>query len=150
MKRIKDESYGVVPANKENDVWKFLLVEQISYRGKDDRFWTFPKGHSEEGESIVDTAKRELLEETSIENVQINEAAKFSIAYSFKHEDNYIDKKVTYFLGICAETEASISQPNEIADIAWCTYEEAMERLSHQNAKNVLNEVKSYIESNNL
>lgn len=150
MDRIRDGSYGVVPVIKENDEWKFLLVQQISYRGQNDQFWTFPKGHPEKYESIVDTAKRELMEETGIKDVQVIEAAKFSISYSFKHEDNYIDKKVTYFLGICSEIETRISQPNEIANIAWCTYEEAMEKLSHQNAKNVLNEAKVYIESNNL
>jgi len=150
MKRQKDESFGVVPVFKQDGIWRFLLVQQISYRGKDDRFWTFPKGHPEENESPIEAAKRELLEETGIRGVVIDREAVFTISYSFKHENMYIDKNVSYFLGMCPDKETVISQPEEIAALEWCTFEEAIGKLSHQNAKNVLNEARAYIEANNI
>lgn len=150
MKRKTDESYGVVPVIKESGVWYFLLVHQISYRGKNDQFWTFPKGHAEGVESTIETAKRELLEETGISGVVIDEATTFSISYNFKHQGTHIDKTVSYYLGVCSSKETNISQPEEIAGLEWCTYDEAMQKLSHQNAKNVLNEAKLYIESNTI
>ena len=37
------------------------------YAKKDERAWSFPKGHIHEGEDILDGAKREYIEETSFE-----------------------------------------------------------------------------------
>lgn len=145
METVKDESFGVVPVCKVGEVWQVLLVHQISYRGPNDRFWTFPKGHPDEGESKIETAKRELMEETSVKDVRIIEEAEFTISYSFKHEGKRIDKSVSYYLGICGDTETEIGLPHEIADLAWCTFTEAANKLTHKNAQAVLLEAGNYI-----
>lgn len=145
MQTISDESYGVVPVIKVDDGWRVLLVHQISYRGADDRFWTFPKGHPDEGEEPVETAKRELLEETGISDVQIITEAAFPIQYSFAHEDKMINKTVTYYLGICASHEVKISLPEEIADLDWFTFKNATDRLTHKNSVQVLLEAGQYL-----
>jgi len=147
MKTIKDQSYGVVPIIKIGEEWQVLLVNQISYRGADDRFWTFPKGHPEAGESEIETAKRELMEETNIRDVQIVEEAKFSITYTFVHEGKQIEKTVTYYLGICGNTDTKIILPEEIADVSWFPFKAAMETLSHKNAQQVLLQAGQYINS---
>ena len=145
METIKDHSYGVVPVIKRNGVWEVLLVHQISYRGNNDRFWTFPKGHPEENESVTDTAKRELLEETGISDVHIIADATFTIEYSFMFEGKKIEKTVAYFLGICENKNTAISIPAEIAALEWCTFKEATAKLTHKNAQNVLLQAGEYI-----
>lgn len=150
MEVIKDESFGVVPVIQIDGDWKVLLVHQISYRGKNDRFWTFPKGHADDGESPLETASRELLEETGITDVQIIESASFPVAYSFKHEGKRVEKTVTYYLGICAQTDYKITLPNEIAAVSWCTFSEAETMLVHDTAKEVLEAAKIYLSNSKI
>ncbi len=145
METVRDQSFGVVPILKKDEEWQVLLVNQISYRGSNDRFWTFPKGHPEANESELDTAKRELLEETSVKDVRIIEEAKFPITYTFRHEDKQIEKTVTYYLGVCNNSDLKITLPEEIADLGWFSIKGAMEKLTHKNAQKVLIQAGQYI-----
>ena len=145
METVKDKSYGVVPVIKKDDEWEVLLVHQISYRGSNDRFWTFPKGHPDDGEEPVETARRELMEETGLSNVQIITDAAFSIQYSFVHEDKKIAKTVTYYLGVSSDDLVKITLPDEIADLGWFNFKEASDKLTHTNAQQVLLEAGQYL-----
>lgn len=138
METTKDESFGVVPILKKADEWLVLLVEQISYHGSNDRFWTFPKGHPEGEESPKQTAKRELLEETGVTDVRLIDEAVFTIEYTFRHENKHVEKTVTYYLGVCSDDKTTITLPNEIAALEWFTLNDAMQKLTHKNAQEVL------------
>ena len=85
------------------------------------------------------------MEETGINDVQIITDAAFIIKYSFTHEDKLIEKTVTYFLGICQDDEVKISLPEEIADLAWFSFKEASNQLTHKNAQQVLLEAGQYL-----
>ena len=143
METKTDISYGVVPVYKEDNEWKVLVVHQISYRGDD--FWIFPKGHAEAGETPVEAALRELAEETGVTDVTIYDEVPIVILYTFVHEGVRIEKTVQYFIGVCAEKETHISQPHEIKETRWCSFEEAMSLLTHQNSKDVLELVRSML-----
>lgn len=52
-------SAGIIPVRRDNQKWNFLFLR--AYRN-----WDFPKGIVEEGEDPLETAKRELREETGI------------------------------------------------------------------------------------
>jgi 8-oxo-dGTP pyrophosphatase MutT (NUDIX family) len=136
MQTKTDISYGVVPVYKDGDGLRVLVVHQISYRGDD--FWIFPKGHAEVGEAPAEAASRELIEETGITAITLDEANKFEVSYSFVHEGVRIEKTVIYFLGIVSDIATHISQPHEIKEIKWCTFEEAEALLTHKNSKDVL------------
>jgi len=136
METKTDISYGVVPIYREGDIWRVLVVHQISYRGDD--FWIFPKGHAEGEETPVAAAARELAEETGVTDIAIDPDTSFTVSYSFVHEGVRIEKTVIYFLGTVYDTTTHISQPHEIKEIKWCSFEEAAGLLSHQNSKEVL------------
>ena len=51
---------GVVFTKKEGEPY-FLLI-----KGRTPGWWVFPKGHSEEGETLIETARREIREETGL------------------------------------------------------------------------------------
>lgn len=144
METKQDASFGVVPVYKTSEGIQVLLVHQISYRG--DRFWIFPKGHAETGESPEETALRELHEETGVTAVSLLSEQCVNIAYSFIHENVRIDKTVTYFVGMCKSDDTEITQPQEVAELRWCTFEEASRLLTHQNSKDVLEKVKQWVE----
>jgi 8-oxo-dGTP pyrophosphatase MutT (NUDIX family) len=143
METKQDISYGIVPLFRDGDKWQVLVVHQISYRGDD--FWIFPKGHAESGESPVEAALRELTEETGVSEVTIDTSAPISISYSFIHEGVRIEKVVEYRIGYCENKSTNISQPHEIKELRWCTFEEARELVTHQNTKDVLSQVEQQL-----
>lgn len=148
MQPTTDQSFGVIPVIKEGSTWKVLLVKQISPANVDEAFWTFPKGHAETGEYPLETAKRELTEETGLHTISLIESAQFPIFYTFSHEGQLIEKTVTYFLGVCTDTATTIHMPEEIAEVAWFTFSEAERRLAHQNTKQVLAATRHYLDEN--
>ena len=65
-------------------------------RGRDSVIWTLPKGTPDPGESVEETALREVAEETGLE-VRILEPLP-SIEYAFVQDGTRIHKTVHYFL----------------------------------------------------
>ena len=141
----QDQSYGVVPLYKDGAEWKVLLIEQISYRGVADKFWTFPKGHAEAGETAEMAAVRELVEETGISNIELEQTETFVMTYTFVHEGTTIQKTVYFYIGYCADQAVGIANPNEIAALRWCNFGEAEQLLSHDNARQLLEEVQVFL-----
>ena len=68
--------------------------------------WDLPKGHAEQGESLIETALRETHEETGIEpgRLTIDPEFKFFLEYDVvdSKRGNY-HKRVTYFLALIDE-----------------------------------------------
>ena len=61
--RAPNLSAGVVLVRRAEDGWRFLLLR--CYRN-----WDFPKGLVEAGEAPLDAARREVTEETLIEDLR--------------------------------------------------------------------------------
>ena len=62
-----DKSCGVVLFNSG----KVLLLRHSSTSSRGGGHWDFPKGHIDEGESEIQTALRELEEETGIAHTNV-------------------------------------------------------------------------------
>jgi len=56
-------SAGVVPVRRYDEGWRYLLLRAY-------RYWDFPKGEPESGESPLAAALRELAEETTLVQVR--------------------------------------------------------------------------------
>ena len=109
---------------------KVLLV----YESKR-KFWGFPKGHVEEGETEIETAKREVLEETGL-NVIVDESRRYEIKYMIG-ENLDIEKTAVFFMAKVKDGKLQ-KQEEEIEDMGWFTFEEAKETLSYYDLKGVL------------
>jgi 8-oxo-dGTP pyrophosphatase MutT (NUDIX family) len=144
MEIKNDFSYGVIPLHQTTDGYDVLLVHQRSHRGE--QFWTFPKGHPEVGESKAETALRELQEETGVSQVTLNESKLFVTEYTFVHESERINKRVEFFIGYVYDTQIQITQPHEVVDLRWCDFITAKELLSHQNTRQILEEVEVFLQ----
>jgi len=106
---------GIVPLQKR----KILLV--FSHR----RFWGFPKGHQETGETLYQTACRELQEETGLRVRKSLLEEAFVDIYPVSTKQ----KRVSYFV---AEVEGVlIPQASEILEAAWFTPAEVLKTLSY-------------------
>lgn len=62
---INDKSIGVIPFHKDTTGALYFCV--VHHSGG---HWGFPKGHTKEGEEELETALRELREETGINEVK--------------------------------------------------------------------------------
>jgi len=148
MKTITDHSYGAIPVlRNENGEWEVLLIEQHDRR-EVGTFWGFPKGHAEAGESGEAAALRELKEETGVDDIALVPGVVFETGYSFAENGVRINKTVTYYLVLAKNRAVEISQPREIAELRWLPLKEAEKRLTHENSREVLKDVLSYLTKN--
>lgn len=98
--------------------------------------WDFPKGHVEPGEDEEQTTRREMHEETGIAMLVPVAGFRERIEYFYKHDGKTYHKEVVFCL---METdEESVALSHEHQGYAWLPYEEALERLTFDNAKEIL------------
>lgn len=116
---------------------KILVIQQAAGH------WGFPKGHVEEGETEVQTAIREIKEETNLD-VEINEDYRYAEHYSPREG---VEKDVIYFIAKKIGGEIK-PQEEEVQNICWLSYEEALERLTYDNSKELLQKVWKDIKAN--
>lgn len=109
--------------NKEID---YLLLQRY-----DDGIWDFPKGHLEKGESFLDAARRELSEETGIDEIFLRD---FKYSFSFINPRG-ANRRIHLFL---AETSRDPVLGDEHGDFRWCSYEEAMRLIEFQERREAL------------
>lgn len=135
-KTINDYSYGVIPVFKKSDNDKFLLIQHV------EGHWSFPKGHKEKNESDVDTALRELREETGIIRCEIDSEKEFIEKFQYKKEDDQVivKKVVKFYIGYVSSQKVKIL-PSEIKDYKWVKKDEAIKLLTYPETIKMFEEI---------
>jgi len=136
---IKEKSCGAVVYKKENDDILFMILKH--HKGH----FGFPKGHIETGESEIETAIREVKEESNID-VLIDQGFKEISTYS---PQEGIIKDVILFLGK-AVTFNAVAQTSEIESVVWCTFDEAENIITYEKDKIILERAYKYIMDSNF
>ena len=109
---------------------RFLLLDYGKH-------WDYAKGHLEHGESAWQAAVRELREETGIRHVDRIGRFQRDMHYAFRSASKGpITKTVTYFLGRTRAEAVKVSDEHE--GYAWLPYEQALARLTYDNAREML------------
>lgn len=133
----QEQSYGIIPLVKNMNRWDVLLVQLHAGH------WGFPKGHPDPQETPLQTAQRELFEETGLSIQQILSDQTLDETYFFKFKGILIHKKVTYFL---ASVEGSVKiMAKEIKDFKWIPLEQAVEIVTFDQAKRICRQVKNLL-----
>jgi 8-oxo-dGTP pyrophosphatase MutT (NUDIX family) len=115
----------------------FLLM--INRKG----YWEFPKGHLQQGETDLIAAKREVIEETGLSEVKVHRGFRTMIRYRYQRMGRQADKEVVFFL---METKPqSVVISDEHQGFVWLPYEEALAKLSYNNARRVLSEGHAFL-----
>ena len=137
MVKYDEKSCGVVLFKEDGEKIEYLLLHYPSGH------WEFPKGHIEEGEDEIQTAKRELWEETGIDRIEIIPGFREPIAYKFRNKGKPSHKQVIFFLAKTAIDEITISFEHQ--GFIWLPYEEALKKVTFENARNILNKAQAHI-----
>ncbi|MEK6874366.1 MAG: NUDIX domain-containing protein [Nanoarchaeota archaeon] len=133
-----EKSCGGIIFRKEKDTIFYLIIKHNRQGGG---HWDFPKGHVEKGESEEDTARREIFEEVGLE-VRFVEGFRESILY-VNHINN-INKTVVFFL--CEAVSSKVEYHcDEIEKHLWLEYDDAVKRLTYENAVNLLKKASSFL-----
>ncbi|MEO5704652.1 MAG: NUDIX hydrolase [Candidatus Limnocylindrales bacterium] len=111
------------------------LVVGMRRRGRDSVTWTLPKGTPDPGETVEETALREVGEETGLE-VRILEPLR-SIEYDFVQDGARIHKTVHYYL--MAPTGGDLSRHDaEFERVRWVPFDEAGEILTFATERDLV------------
>ncbi|MEM9348590.1 MAG: NUDIX domain-containing protein [Planctomycetota bacterium] len=139
---VNDFSCGVIPYRVINGTREFLLIQHRAGH------WAFPKGHPEEGETNIETARRELEEEAGIGKAILDEDHPFEEQYVFtKRSGKEVNKRVVYFLGEVGQDQQLRLQAAEVSDYAWGDALQTRERLTFEEGRALLDEVLSYLDA---
>ena len=122
----KEKACGCVIIEKN----KVLLIQQT------EGHWGFPKGHVEIGETEIETAMREVKEETNLD-VEINENKRYTIEYI---TDKGTLKQVVLFIAKKINGDERC-QESEIKSMKWMTFEDAIKTITYDNTRELFSKI---------
>ena len=146
---VKVVSAGGLVFRQTGELIETLLCARVrpGFHGDDAPLtWRLPKGTPERGETVEQTARREVQEETG---VHVNVLAPItSIRYFFVgHDDGIRYDKTVYFYLMEPMGGSTSDHDAEFDVVEWCSYEEAVELLEYDNEREVLEAARSLIDS---
>lgn len=123
----------------------YYLLLNYSTVGKIEKtYWGFPKGRIEKGEKEIEAVKREIKEETGLEDIQFVTDFKEREKYFFKFQGKNILKFVTFYLAETKTKEVKLSF--EHIGYKWLPYEEALKQLTFNNTKEILEKAHKFLQ----
>ncbi len=127
----KEYSCGAILYCYENEIRKYVLVMEASGS------YGFPKGHKEGQETDMETAIREIQEETGVINPVFIPNLKRTIRYKMT---NNAEKEVTFFAAKYENQELN-TKDNTILSVKKYDLSTALSLLKFSELKNILLEI---------
>jgi len=131
---------GVVFRRGPDGEPRFLLIRD-SYRN-----FGFPKGHLEVAEPPADAARREVAEETGLEDLVLHGPIRV-IDWYFRFRGKTIHKYCHFFLFESKHGDPVPQADEGITDCAWYLLEEARRTISYDNARGVLEQAAAMVQA---
>lgn len=123
-----EKSCGAIVCQERDGLPHVLVI-----RHRNGGHWGFPKGHVEDNETEVETARREIREETGLK-AQVDTGFRRVITYSPKP---HVMKDVVFFAA--APDGGTLKwQEAEVEEGRWATLGQALDLLTYETDKEVL------------
>ena len=139
----QEKSAGAIIFRLEDEQPKYLLLHYPSSTQTKKEYWDLPKGHVEAGETEEETVRREVQEETGLADINVYDGFRETIHYWFRFEKKTISKTVIFYLAQTSQQEVEIS--SEHIGYQWLSYEEALQELTYENARQVLKKAQEFL-----
>ena len=130
-----EKSCGAVIFRSIGGKWHVLLI-----RHEKGNHVAFPKGHVELGETEVQTAEREVQEETGL-RVKVDDGFRAENAYMTRADTR---KQVVYFIAT-ADDQPLVAQRGEVREVRWEPVEKAPRRLTYAGDREILKNAYAYL-----
>ncbi len=140
----KEKSAGSIVFYEEEGEPLYLLLHYPSAKKAKKEYWDFPKGHGKANETEEQTVRREVKEETSLEDLEFIRGFHETINYMFQAEGKRIFKTVVFYLASTKTKKVNISF--EHVGYKWLPFAEAMKQLKFANAKKLLTKARPLAE----
>ena len=135
---VSETSAGGVVIDVHEGRARIAIIARRNRSGKVE--WCLPKGHVEPGETLVETAEREVAEETGITARVLAELG--TIDYWFATSDHRVHKVVHHYLLEATGGHLTIENDpdHEAVDVAWLPLREAHRHLTFPNERRIARE----------
>ena len=135
---VEERSAGGVVVDVHEGEARIAVIARRNRAGRLE--WCLPKGHIEGEETLVETAAREVAEETGIEARVLIELG--TIDYWFATPDRRIHKFVHHYLleAIGGYLTIDNDPDHEAVDVAWLSLREAHRHLTFPNERRIARE----------
>lgn len=120
------------------DAQKRVLV----LRRRQEGTWVLPKGRMEKGESLWQTATREVEEETGLKGLRVvRELGLVRYVFYWKPDNVNYRKTVHYFLMKLDSGIPALKLEEDFSDHAWLAPEEAARTLTFENDRRIVRSI---------
>lgn len=132
MKTNKEISAGIIIYRHTKEGPKFLLL----YHGRE--YWNFPKGHIETGERGIETAFREVNEETglSARDLVLKKHFKATNHWVAFREKERVFRIAIFYLAESKRAEIKVSEEHD--GYGWFLHKDAIKLLKYPDLKDIL------------
>jgi len=106
---------------------------------------SLPKGHNEQGETLLQTAIRECFEETNIVLTEENLVKALTpYSYQFSTPSNkLVQKTIAPFLFEVESEDQPIAKEKRMISVGWMEISEFLQKCSYDNVKAIVKEINS-------
>jgi 8-oxo-dGTP pyrophosphatase MutT (NUDIX family) len=129
-KAVREYTAGGVVWRRVGEGFEILMIQDRMGR------WTIPKGHVEEGESLEQTALREVAEETGLTEFRLGE--KLDKLHFFYRKEGKLIFMTThvYLMEAIGDTDAVVAEDSEgIVDAKWFGSDEALGLIEYRDTE---------------
>lgn len=124
-------SGGVVFRRNEKGAVEILLIQDAKDR------WTIPKGHIEKGETARDTAKREIIEETGLQEVDVlNWLGK--IHFRYRRGQSLVLMTTQIYLAKAKGDTGKLKKEEWMNGIGWFSTNEALDMIEYEDIEKLM------------
>jgi phosphoribosylformimino-5-aminoimidazole carboxamide ribotide isomerase len=121
---LRRRSAGIIPYRNTEHGPEFLLLFNLFFEQ-----WQFPRGGVASGETDLQCARRELIEETGLEIRHVHEDCRVELHYTASIRNYEIDRTVVYYLAEVATGEICFGDEDH-CEASWVGPQEAWELLT--------------------
>ncbi len=134
---IEERSAGAVVFHGNGSGREYLMLHYPSGH------WDFPKGNIEPDETVTQTVRREVKEETGIGEIDLRDGFEKRIEYYYRRDGQVVHKVVIFLLAESKIKEVTISFEHE--GFAWHPYAQALDQLTFKNARTILKDAEDFL-----
>ena len=109
---------------------------------RQEKSWTLPKGHVEQGETLEQTALREVHEETGLSQIALIKYLGSIPRESLKSNGDVIQKTIHFYLAYAFDDHLQPSSPTDakFTAVDWFSASEAMNLFPYDSERSFLRE----------